>query len=328
MPKKIEISHRTIIFTVFFLLSLWVLFQIRQIIVILFVAIIIMSALNPAVDRLERIRLPRWLAILLLYILIFGGFGVILGILIPPLVEQTTLFVNRISFFLRETKLGGIDPNVITQQVSQIGLFQTDILKATFGFFSNLIGIVFLAVVSFHLLLQRKNLNRYFLVLFGEGKEKIAEDFVNKIEKRIGGWVRGELVLMIIIGVMSYIGLRLLGIDLALPLALLAGLLEILPNIGPLIAAIPAVLMGLTISPLMGLAVVALYFLVQQIENSFVVPRVMQKAVGLSPLITILALAIGFKVSGVVGAILAVPLVLVFQTVASEIFSSSRFKNL
>lgn len=328
MPKKIEISHRTIIFTVLFLLMLWVLYQIQQIIIAFFIAVIIMSALNPAVDFLGRLRFPRWLAILLLYLLVFSGFGLVISVLIPPLIDQTTTFVNRIVFFFRQTNIPWINPEDITSQISQIGLLQTNILKVTVGFFSNLISFIFLFVLSFYLLLERKKLDRYLLILFGEGKEKVAEDFVNKLEKRLGAWVRGELVLMTIIGVMTYVGLRLLGVELALPLAILAGLFEVVPTIGPIISAIPAVLMGLTVSPLMAIAVGALYFLIQQLENNLIVPRVMQRAVGIGPLITIISLAIGLKLAGIVGAILAIPIVLVIQIVASEIFASKRFQNL
>lgn len=328
MNRKIEISHRTIIFTVLFLLGLWGLYQIRQIILALFVSIILMSALNPAVDRLERWRVPRWLAILLLYILIFGSLGLIIAAVIPSLVDQTAAFINRLPSYIRLFGTFGLDPNLIATQISQLGSIPANILKITVTFFSNLVALFALAVITFYLLLERKNLDRYLLALFGEGGEKQAENFVNKVEKRLGGWVRGEVFLMTVIGAMTYFGLRLLGIDFALPLALLAGILEIVPNIGPVVSAIPAVLIGIGISPLTGLAVAALYFLVQQIENSIIVPKVMQKAVGLNPLVTILSLAIGFKLAGIVGAILAVPVVLVVQITASEVFASERFQNL
>lgn len=328
MIRKIEISHRTIIFTVLFLMGLWLLFEIRQIIVALFVSLIFMSALNPVVDRFERWHLPRWLAILLMYFVIFGAVGVMLAVIIPPLVEQTASFINKTALYFKQFGGFGIDPNIIASQFANLSAIPANILKLTIGFFSNLVAFLALAVITFYLLLERKNLNRYFLVLFGEGKEKEAEAFVNKIEKRLGSWVRGELALMTIVGLMSFVGLRLLGIEFALPLAILAGLLEIIPNIGPVVSAIPAVLTGLAISPLMGVAIVALYFLIQQIENSLIVPRVMQKATGVKPLVTILALAIGFKLAGVTGAVLAVPTVLVIQVAASGIFSSKRFQNL
>lgn len=328
MSRKIEISHRTIIFTVLFLLGLWFLFQIRQIILVLFVAVILMSALNSPVARLENLRLPRWLAILFLYFLILGVIGVTVGVVIPPLIDQTVAFINRTTFYLKDIRAFGFDANFIASQVSQLGPLSSNLLRVTLGFFSNLVGIVFLLVVTFYLLLERKNLKHYLLILFGEGGEKRAEEFVDKIEMRLGGWVRGEAVLMSIIGLMTYIGLRILGIEYALPLAILAGLLEVIPNIGPIISAVPAVLLGLTISPIMGLAVAALYFLIQQLENTIIVPKVMEKAVGVNPLVVILSLAIGFKLAGVVGAILAMPVVLVIQVVVREFFASEKFQNL
>jgi predicted PurR-regulated permease PerM len=138
--------------------------------------------------------------------------------------------------------------------------------------------------------------------------------------------VRGELTLMTIIGVLTYIGLSLLGIPYALPLAILAGFLEIIPGIGPILSAIPGILLGLTISPVMAIAAAALYFLIQQIENTVIVPKVMQKATGINPLVTMISLAVGFKMAGVLGAILAVPIVIVLHVFVVEILSWKRIK--
>jgi predicted PurR-regulated permease PerM len=328
MPRKIEISHRTIIFTVFFLIGLWLLFQIRQIILGLFVGVILMSALNPIVDRMEKKYFPRALAILLLYGLILGGISLIIASVIPPLVEQTSFLVSRIPLYAQKLGILGIDPSLVISQMPKLADIPANILKLSLGVFSNIIGVLALLVITFYLLLERKNLQQHLVFLFGEGQEKKAEDFINKAEKRLGDWVRGEAILMTIIAIMTYVGLRFLGLEFALPLALLAGALEIIPNIGPSLAAFPAIIAGLTISPLMGLAVAALYFLIQQIENHLVVPQVMKKAVGVNPLVTIISLAIGFKLGGMIGAILAVPIVLLLQVIASEVFASTRFQSL
>lgn len=327
MPTKIEISHRTIIFTVLLLIGIWFLYQIRQIILALFVSVILMSALNPTVDRLERLKIPRTLAIVIVYIFILGGFGVVLSFIIPALIDQTSFFVNRLVSFLKGFHFFGIKTDILASQVAQLGTIPANLLKFLVSAFSNLLTLAALFVITFYLLLERKNLDRWLLTLFGDDKKR-AKSFIDKVESRLGGWVRGEAVLMTIVGLLTYIGLRLLGIEFALPLAILAGILEIIPNLGPLIASIPAVLVGLGISFWMGAAVAALYFLVQQIENSVIVPKVMEKVVGVNPLVTILALTIGFKIAGIVGAVLAIPLVLVTQVVVSELFTSDRFQNL
>ena len=328
MPRKVEISHRTIVFTVFFLIGLWLLFQIRQIILGLFVGVILMSALNPIVDKMEKKYFPRVLATLLLYALILGGISLIIASVIPPLVEQTSFLMSRIPLYVQKSGILGIDPNLVISQMPKLADIPANILKLSLGVFSNIIGVLAILVITFYLLLERKNLQQHLVVLFGEGQEKKAEDFINKAEKRLGDWVRGEAILMSIIAMMTYVGLRFLGLEFALPLALLAGALEIVPTVGPSLAAFPAIIAGLTISPLMALAVAALYFLIQQIENHLVVPQVMKKAVGVNPLVTIISLAIGFKLGGMIGAVLAVPVVLLLQVVASEVFTSTRFQSL
>lgn len=332
MPRKIEISHRTIIFTVIFLLALWLLYFLRGVLMILFLALILMAALNPLVDRLERWRLPRALAIALIYLLIFTVIGLAIWGVVPPLVNQTQNLASRFPSYLESLRWLGVDKQVVYNQLNQLteklGVISGGIIRTFVGFFQNLINIVVLLVISFYLLLERKNLGRYLLRFFGDNAEKTGIRVMDQIEKRLGGWIRAEILLMVIIGLLTFIGLTLLGIDYALPLAILAGFLEIIPNIGPFISAIPAVLVGLIISPLMALAVAALYFLVQQIENNFIVPQLMAKECGLNPLITIIALIAGFKLGGVIGAILAVPVVLLIEIILTEISTSEKFKKI
>jgi len=141
---------------------------------------------------------------------------------------------------------------------------------------------------------------------------------INILEGRLGGWARGQLGLMLVIAFANYIGLSLLGIPYALPLSILAGLLEIIPYIGPIIAAIPAVVIGFGTSPILGMAVAAMAFLIQQLENYVFVPKIMQKSAGVNPIITLLALAIGFRLAGVIGLLISVPFYIIFQVLANE----------
>lgn len=332
MPKTIELSHRTVVFAVLFLGFVWFLVQIAPIIVGLFIAVLLMAALNPSVEKLVHARIPRPLAILIVYLLLIAV--VVLGLvwIIPPFVDQTTKLVNRLPFlvdqlggWLESLGLAGFDESLLESQVSQIGTIPINLVRFTISLFSNVIAVFSVLIITFYLLVERMNLDKYLTVLFGNGGEKKAKVFVDQLEIRLGGWVRGELILMFIIGLLTYIGLRLLGIPFALPLAIIAGILEIVPNIGPVIAAIPAVIVALTLSPVMALATGALYFLVQQLENSIVVPKVMQKAAGVNPLVTIISLAVGFQLAGPLGAILAVPVVIVLHVVASEVLN---FKTL
>lgn len=317
MTSKIEISHRTIIFTVAFLLCLWVLFQIRDILFLVFIAFILMAALRPLVDWLARVRMPRILAILFIYSIVFGFFGVSLAGTIPSLVIQSTKFVQELPTFLEKVlPYWNIDARSLSQQIAPIS---ENILKLTVGIFSNLLTTLTVLVFTFYFLLERKKLESLLESTMGEDVAERIIVTLKEVELRLGAWVNGELFLMALVGVSVYFGLVLLHVDFALPLAIIAGVLEIVPMIGPIASAIPAVLVALTMSPFLALSVVALYFIVQQVENNIFVPLVFKKSVGLSPIVTIFGLMVGGRLAGVVGAILAVPMVLVLQVVLHAI---------
>ncbi len=317
-PAKIEISHKTVIFTTFFLIFLWFLFQIRHILLLIFIAIIFMSALSPIVDKLQKFKIPRGLAIFLIYILIWAGISYGIASLAPPLIEQTGKFITRLPEDLSSLSQGKFDLSILEPHLQSL---PQQIVKIIVGAFNNVIGLFTFMVIVFYLIMERKNLKRYLTFLFGTGnKEKHAEEFITKLEQKLGSWMRGQLSLMLIVGLMSYIGLTFLGVEFAVPLAFIAGLLEIIPNIGPTLSMIPAILVALGTSPLQGIAVFALYFLIQQLENNFIVPKVMSKAVGLSPLVIILSLLIGFRVAGMAGAVLSVPSVLLLEIIINDLY--------
>jgi len=322
---KIEISHRTVIFTVFLLLFLWLIYQIRHILVILFVGLMLMSALNPVVEKVEKLKIPRFLAVIFIYLFIFSFFGLILIGIIPPLINQTKILIVRLPLYYKSLENLGIDEGLLNSQLDtlfdRLGSISFDLIKFTVGFLGNFLVIFTLIFVSFYLLLERKNLDEYLEKLFGSANVKVGK-IIDKVERRLGEWVRAQTALMLVVGMMCYLGLVLLGIEFALPLALLAGMLEIVPNIGPILSAIPAILSGIAVSPPKGLAVGALYFLVQQLENNFIVPQVMKKEAGVNPLVTILSLAAGFKIGGTIGAVLAVPSIILIETVLGEVLKN------
>ena len=132
---------------------------------------------------------------------------------------------------------------------------------------------------------------------------------------------------MLIVGLMSYIGLTFLGVEFAVPLAFIAGLLEIIPNIGPTLSMVPAILVALGTSPILGLAVFALYFVIQQLENNLIVPKIFSKAVGVSPLVVIISLMIGFRVAGATGAILSLPTVLFLEILINDLYKTHLKKQ-
>ncbi len=322
MPTKVEISYRTILFVFIIIATVWFLHEIKDVILLLFVAFILTSALNPLVDRIESWRFPRSLAILLLYLIGLLIIGVTSTTIFPPLIGESVrlgnLLPNYFSNILSTLNLGVLIPETLS---NQLGLVGESVFRITLGVFSNIITTVTILVFTFYLLLERKHLESHIGHFVGEERRIYIVGIIRKIEDRLGAWVRGELALMVIVGVASYAGLTFLQIDYALPLAIIAGLLEIVPVVGPIISAVPAIAVALSTSssPVLAFLVTGLYFVIQQLENHFIVPTVMRRAVDLPPVVTLVALIIGGKLGGTGGAVLAVPLVVTLRVILAEI---------
>lgn len=325
MPRKVEISHKTIIFFVFFILSLWFMYGIKDIVLELFVALLLTTILDPFVTRISNFKIPRGLAILFSYILILGFLGGIVALLAPPLIEQTSNFTNISPDFLVRL---GLTPTISTEigkeLLTLIGGIPQQILKFVGNILSNVIAVFTVLVFAFYLLLARTSLTEYLGKLFGREKAENISKTINTLEDRLGGWARGQLTLMLLVGVLNYIGLTILGVPFALPLALLAGLMEVVPYLGPIIAAVPGILIGFGISSFTGIGVVAMAILVQQLENYIFVPKIMGKSVGVSPIVILLSLAVGQRMAGVVGMIISIPVVIILQVIAGEYFSKEK----
>lgn len=313
--KRIEISYKTIIFTVAFLLSLALLWQIRALVILLFISFVFMEALNPAVSRLERFKIPRPLAILILYLIILAVVSFAIAGIVPILVEQTTGLVQTLPNTISNIKIFGTNAIDFSSQFKILENIPGGIAKTAIGFVSNIISGFVILFLTFYMLLEKKNFPKYGQDIFGEkGREKTIA-IVERLETRLGSWVNAEFFLMTIIGGLSFIGYTALGLKYAVPLAIFAGLLEAVPSIGPTIATALAALVGLTVSPLTCILAIAVGTVIQQLENNLIVPRIMKQTVGFNPLVTILLIAAGAKLGGVIGAIIALPIYLTIETI-------------
>jgi len=328
MGQKLEISHRTVLYIVFLAGAVWLLTRLSDILLMLFVSLILMSALKPSIDRLEGLKIPRALSIFIVYLGMWIVVGFILAGVVPSLVEQTGKMIGLIPYAINRIDLFPEYQQEVTREaLSWLGSLPQGLLKFSIDLFGNIINVLTTVVITFYLLLERKKLGHYLNSLFGDKKSKVISTLVDRIEHRLGSWVRGELILMLAIGLLTYLGLTILGVDIALPLAIIAGLLEIIPNIGPIVSAVPAVIIALMSHPFLGIATAALYFLVQLFENNFLVPKVMQSTVGINPVISIISLMIGFRLAGPSGAILAIPFVIILQVLISEFWRKEQGGN-
>lgn len=324
MTRKVDISYKTILFTVAVIISLWVTFLIREIILQFFLALLITAILNPLVTRLSKRRIPRAASVIVVYLLLFAVVTITVAAVIPSLVKQTTDFIANFPVFVDRLGISSlVSDQVVNQFLLQLGSLPAKIANILISAFSNILGMVAVLVFAFYLLSEREKLDEQLAQLLGREKENLIESKMALVETRLGSWARGQLTLMFVVGLSNYIGLTALGIPFSLPLSILAGLLEIIPYIGPIIAAVPAVLIGFGISPLLGFATAALAFLVQQLENYLFVPKIMQHSTGIHPIITLLSLAIGFKLVGVIGILIAVPVYITLQVLVQERLNES-----
>jgi predicted PurR-regulated permease PerM len=322
--QRVEISYRTIIFTVLLILGIFLVWFLKEILVLFFICFIFMEALNPLVTRLEKYKLPRPLSIVLIYITILSVISFAFAGIIPLLIEQTAGLINTLPQDLANTRFFGASASDISSQFKILETLPGDIARTAFSVVADVVSTLIIFVVTFYMLLERKNLNKYGLSLLSAKVDVQIRKIFNLLEKRLGYWVHAEVILMTTIGVLSYIGFSLLGLKYAVPLAIIAGLLEVVPNVGPIIATALAALVGLTISPITALLAVGWGVLIQQLENHIIVPKVMKETVGISPLITIFLLITGAKLGGIIGAILAVPIYLTIETIFTVLTDKSE----
>ncbi|MGI5841329.1 MAG: AI-2E family transporter [Patescibacteria group bacterium] len=318
-PQKVEITYKSIVFFVLFILSLVLLWQIRSLLALLFMCFLFMEILNPLVQKFENHKIPRPLAIILIYILILLISSFAVASIAPVFIEQTSALINSLPRFLNDFELFGLNAVDISSQFRIIENLPSSIAKAIISIFNNLLSIFVVSVITFYLLIERTRLDKHSYVLLGEKGKDIILEVIEKTEVRLGHWFNAQIFLMFIIGLMSYLGFLLLGLPYAVPLAILAGFLELIPNIGPTVSTIAASAIGLTVSPLTALLAVVWGIIVQQSENNIIVPRIMKSSVGLNPLVTIIVLATGAKLAGVLGAVIAIPTYLIFESIVKTL---------
>jgi predicted PurR-regulated permease PerM len=320
--QRISVNPNIIYTTIGVLLGLYFLYRISSIIILLFLAFLIMVALNPSVSQLhKKTKLPRIISIIIVYIFFITAVAGMTSLLIPPLVIQGVQLLKQIDVpllqeHLAQLKLTVTDVSGLVNQFSEPANF---IVSAVASTFTSLFTFFTLLVLSFYLILERDVLHHKIAWLSRKESHLAAtKDFLDSVEHQLSGWVRGELILMTVIGAMTFVGLTILGVPYALPLAILAGLLEILPSLGPTISAVPAIaLAAVQLGTWPAVAVLVLYIVIQQLENNLLVPRVMQTNADVDPLAAIIAILIGFQLMGFIGGLLAVPTYIFVRTAYS-----------
>ncbi len=325
------ISTGTIFRVLFVCAAVWFAFAIRDVILLVTGALFLAVLMEPFADMLERKRMPRSIAALIVYVLAILLLGGLLYVVLPPAlaefgniiplfapyIDQATGSVLAASF--HEDGLAWITSFVTTLR----GAGVSAALPQIFGVGSSAIGvfaaIAVLLILAYYFVAEKQAIVSSVSRIAPAEYHPFINQLTIKLRNRLGAWLRGQLMLMGVIFVLTYIALSLIGVPYALILALLAGTLEVIPFIGPLFSAVPAVMLALSLSPVHAIIVAAAYFLIQGVEGHMLVPKIMQHATGMNPLLSLLAVLIGWTLGGIPGAILAIPLANAGMVFAEEI---------
>lgn len=335
MPKQeIEISTSSFLKLVLIVILVVFLYLLRDVIAILALAIIIAAAISPFGNWLDRKKLPRLLGILLLYFAVIG-LAVFLISLVTPFISQD---INQLAANIPEVldKISiSLDAaqgqtsrfnDVLAELQNLLDTFSVSLQQSSqlgFGLlidvFGGVISFISIILISFYLSVMRRGIDNFLLAITPKKYEPYVIDLWERTEAKVGRWLQGQLLLALIIGVTVYIGLSLLGVRFALTFAIIAMILELVPNVGPVLAAIPAVILAFLQAPVLGLYVLIFYIVIQQAENHILVPLVVGKTVGLNPVIVVIALLAGAKLAGIIGLILAVPAAAVIVEILDDV---------
>ena len=308
--------------------------EIGRVILIFFIALLFSAALNPTVRSLERRKIPRPISVILIFLVLVLILGFFISQLIPLVAIQLYELARSLTSLVNKVTSGGVDlpfaeglqstindllstidkealidqlKNSLEGFANQLNSFADNTLMAIKTIFSGVLNFVLVLILTFFMVVNEKDVRSFFVSLFPSRHGTYIVDKIQTIQEKIGYWLRGQVVLMCLMFTLSLIGLLILGIDNALTLAMMTGIAELLPVIGPIAAGVPAVLVAFNESPWLAVWMLGLIILLQQIEGNILVPLVMRRAVGLSPIVIIPSMLIGLETLGVVGMIMAIP---------------------
>jgi len=331
-----DVSIGTILKIAAVVIALALLYLTREILVILFLAVIIASAVSLFAGTLERYRVPRLIGVLSIYLSGIGFFGLVLYFIIPPIVDEIKQMAVILPDYYETAArqifktTSGISPdyaknaqNILLNLGEKIKELTSGIFNIVSALFGSAVSFMAIIVISFYLSIQKKGVEDFLRLITPQGQEEYVIDVWIRVEKKLGKWLQGQIILALIMGAMVFVGLTLIGVPYALLLGVIAGLLEIVPIAGPILSALVGVSMAIIISPFLALLTLIFYIIAQQVENHILVPILMKKATGLNPVVVIVALLVGAKLGGVLGMLVAVPL----ATIAGELLEDFSKKK-
>lgn len=310
-------------------------FLIRNVLFLIFISILLATSIEPLVNRLRRGPFSRGTGILVIYTVIMAILAGIVILTIPPLIDEGTRAMQGLADQQKtdESIRQNLGNGMIGSTVMSAYHSVRDIinnpkvvengLSVTFTVFEIIFSAVTVFVIAFYWLSERPVIKRVIFSFIKEEKRARGRQLWDSVEQKLGSWVRGQLLLMLFIFLMDLIGYSLMGLKFAFALAVFAGIAELVPLVGPYIGGAPAILIALTQTPTLAILVAVYIVIIQLVEGNILVPRIMEKAVGVSPLTVIVGILIGSTLYGILGALLAVPIAAAIQVTFNNVMSFS-----
>lgn len=313
------------------LLGAWVLYVIRDIVLMVFVAFLLATLIDPLADWCERKSIPRALAVLAIYVVLLAVLALSVAVIVPPIMRESRELLENISAVWQQLldRLGAVQQIFGREAAAfdlgkSFGILNGVTFSTITGVLGGFVAVVITLVITFYMVVEEQPLKRLFKSLVPAGLHSSLMDAMGHVQDKFGAWFRGQFILAIIIGLLVYLGLTLVGAPYAAALALLAALLEFIPYVGPTLAAVPAILLALVDGPVRAVLVALVYVIIQQMENNLLAPKVMQRAVDLNPVVSIVALLVGARLGGIVGALLAIPIAASLGVIVQGYFEAKK----
>ena len=336
---RIDVTSATFLRALAVIFGSYIIWQVREVALSLLLAVVIASALDPAVRRMGTWKIPRVVSVVMLYLALTLGLLLSTYALLPSISEELAIFAKQAPTLLKEARTDmtkrapwfPVDPvfdrmsTYLKGQDFTVKGFTGSVLKSE-NFVDRVVAFGTIFIVSFYLTVQERGVEKFLrLAIPGEYEDRVVSVW-GKTQRKIERWLQGQIILAIFVGVLVYLGLLgIFDLKYALTLAVISALFEIIPYIGPFLAAIPGVVFAsLELGPTMGLLVLLFYVLVQQIEGNLIYPVVVSRMIGVSPIIIIVALLVGGKLGGITGVILAIPAVVLLTEVLDDRASRKR----
>jgi predicted PurR-regulated permease PerM len=338
MPQistNLNVPISTIIKVVAVLVGLWALYLIADIILLMIASLLLAAAIDPYVDKLQARGIPRSISMLGIYLILFSILSLVLVLILPPVLRQINALAYNFPELYRQFLgwTGSLSPSGATSGgslslPSAISTATQGVYSLVANVFGGIVSFLTVVVLTFYLVIDEGAIKR-LLAVAPARHQKYLNDLYERVQAQVGVWFRAQLILMVLIGCLTYVlltALNLFGYHMpyALTLALIAGLTEFIPYVGPIIGAVPALFIAYNVSPGMMIAVGLIYYAIQTLENNFFVPKIMERALGISPIISIVAFLIGAQLAGIIGAFLSIPIATVVIIITTDIMNRRR----